>query len=528
MAVPDLVRAERVRVVLTAVLLLAMAVVFGLAAGRLVVDGLAFAAVWFAIILVPLLFWRVPASPVIVLVVAATNIERQGDNSPDAITAKIPIFRSLQESYGVSGAIVTPIELLIILAVLIWVAKAISDRRLTLKRSPLGLAVAIFFTIALFEEFYGLARGAIFNISLWELRPFLYLGAAFLLASQLVSTTATLDVILWGIVIGTGLKGILGTERVITLANVVPQPEAILEHDESFFFSLFIALTVLMWVLGRRGRLRLIATLLLPFVVTADLGNHRRAAWAMLVAIAIALWVIVYQRMPDRRKLIGVVGGATLVMGSAYIVAFKDAGSLLGEPASAIMSEFTPNTRDYNSNEYRILENQNLALDIRESFLTGTGFGVPITHPIPIFDASSRDPLINFIPHNTILYVWLRTGTIGAIAFWLMVGAAVVSACRLARHRDRDLCLFGMVVLTGIIAWVIQGRLDKGITSFRIIIMVGCLTGALEAARRLGQAGLAERLSRVGTTETTIQVDEPAGELPGVVQLPIDHLPASR
>ena len=525
LAVSDLVQTERLRIVLTAVLLMATALLFGPAAGMLVVGGQAFAAAFFAVVLLPLIFWRVPGSPVILLVLAATNIERLGDDHLDAITANIPLFRSLRDSYGIPGAIVAPIECFIILALLIWIAKAISDRRLTFKPSPLGIGVVFLLTMALFGEFYGLARGAIFNISLWELRPFLYLAAAYLLASQLISTSAMLDAILWGIVIGTGLKGIVGTERVITLANVVPHPDAILEHDESFFFSIFILLTVAMWVLRKRGKLRMVATLLLPFVLTADLGNHRRAAWVILPAVAIAFWAVMYQRTPQRRRTLGIVGGAVLVLGSAYVAAFNNSDSLVGEPASAIWSQFSPNTRDYNSNQYRILENQNLALDIRESFLTGTGFGVPINHPVPIFDASSLDPLINFIPHNTILYVWLRLGTLGAIAFWFVVGAAMVSACRLARHPDRDLCLFGTVTLVSTIAWVLQGRLDKGIPSFRIVIMVGCLLGALEAARRLGQIRLVERLAGVGAERGAVPTEARQGDQAGAPQRPALLLP---
>ena len=218
--------------------------------------------------------------------------------------------------------------------------------------------------------------------------------------------------------------------------------------------------------------------------------------------------------------MLGIVGGVVLLVGSAYVAAFKTSNSIVGEPASAIWSQFSPNTRDYNSNQYRILENYNLAIDIRGSFLTGTGFGVPISHPVPIFDASSLDPLINFIPHNTILYVWLRLGTMGAIAFWFVVGAAIVSACRLARHPDRDLCLFGMVTMASVIAWVIQGRLDKGIASFRIVIMVGCLLGALEGARRLGQTRLAERLAGVVAGEPAVPIEASDGDLAGARQRP--------
>jgi hypothetical protein len=496
LSVPDLVRTQRLRVIATGVLLFALAFLFGSGTGVLVLGGQAFAIVFFAAVLMPLLFWRVPASPVVLLVVAATSIERFAEAFPDAITSRIPLFRSLQDSYGISGAIVTPIEVILVLALFIWVAKAVSERRLALRPSPLGAAVASVLVIAVLEELYGLSRGGIFNISLWELRPFLYLAVAYLLASQLVTKTSALDAILWGIVIGTGLKGVFGTERVITLANVVPHPEAILEHEESFFFSIFILLTVAMWVLGRRGKLRLVATLLLPFVVVADLGNDRRTAWVILPSIFIVLWVIAYQRMPARRKVLSIVGAVMIVVGSGYVAAFRNSTALLAHPANAIWSQISPNTRDSNSDQYRVIENQNLALDIRESFITGTGFGVPINHPVPVFDATSLDPLINFIPHNTILYVWLRTGTLGAILFWFMVGAAIVAAGRLARHADVNVCLFGTMALATLIAWLIQGRLDKGITSFRVVILVGCMMGAVEGVRRLRQADLNARSSQ--------------------------------
>jgi len=490
---------------MTGVLLFALAFLFGSGTGVLVLGGQPFAIVFFAAVLMPLLFWRVPASPVIFLVVTATSIERFAENAPDAITSRIPLFRSLQDSYGMSGAIVTPIEVILVLALFVGVARAVSERRLGLRPSPLGAAVASVLVIAVLEELYGLSRGGVFNISLWELRPFVYLAVAYLLASQLVTKTSALDAILWGIVIGTGLKGVLGTERLISLANVVPHPEAILEHEESFFFSIFMLLTVAMWVLGRRGKLRLVATLLLPFVVVADLGNDRRTAWVILPSIFIALWVIAYQRMPARRKVLSIVGAVTIVVGSGYVAAFRNSTSLLAHPANAIWSQISPNARDSSSDLYRVIENQNLALDIRESFITGTGFGVPINHPVAVFDATSLDPLINYVPHNTILYVWLRTGTLGAILFWFMIGAAIVAACRLARHADVNLCLFGTMALASIIAWLIQGRLDKGITSFRVVILVGCMMGAVEAARRLRQVDLNARSSREEVVRPQVQ-----------------------
>lgn len=504
MAVSGVRRTRRLQRLAIGALLMVLAAILGPVGGMLTAGGHGFAVVFAAGILVPALFWRVPASPVVTFVIAGTSIERFADPGQDNLTAKIPLFRSFAEVYHISGVIVTPIELMMALALLVWLARGISERRVRVRPSVLGVGVMVVFGMAVAMEVFGLARGGVFNISLWELRPFLYVAVTYLLASQLIGRRAALEAVLWGMVIGTGLKGVLGTERVITLGGVA-RPEAILEHDESFFFSCYISLTVALWLFRKRGNLRRVATALLPFVVTADLGNNRRAAWVMLPAMLLALAVVAYVRSPARRTVIASVVGVLLLVGTGYVLVFRNSTSLVAEPAHAIWSQFQPDPRDQASNLYRQLENANLAIDIRIAAFTGTGFGVPIAHPIPLYDASNIDPLINFIPHNNILYVWLRMGTLGAIAFWWMIGAAIVAACRLARHPDRDLGLFGAVTLTAVIAWLVQGWLDVGITSFRIVLLVGSLLGAVAAAHRLA-AKEAQTPAGSGSTAAPVPV----------------------
>ena len=543
-AVSGVARTRRLQVAAAGALLVLVAALLGPLGGFLSASGHGFLIAFVFALLVPVLFWRVRASPAVLFVVVGTSIERFSDTGADAITAKVHLFQSFQEAYGVPGGIITPVELLLILALLVWLARGVSERHIRLRASPLGVGVTVVFGMAVAMELFGLSRGGVFNISLWELRPFVYLAAAYLLASQLVAPgesprppaglgdrsvrrgarrtssrihecappcatpsfasaadatgmvtdfrrsplvgqRGALDAILWGMVIGTGLKGLEGTERVITTASVFPKPEAILEHDESFFFSCFIGLTVALWLFGKRGNLRRLATAFLPLVVVADLGNNRRAAWVMLPAMLLALGIVAYVRTPPRRKVIASVMGVLVVLSTGYVLAFRNSTGLEAEPAHAMWSQFQPDPRDSNSNLYRQLENANLAIDIRAAAFTGTGFGVPIAHPIPLYDASNIDPLINFIPHNNILYVWLRLGTLGAIAFWWMIGAALVAACRLARHPDRTLGLFGAVAMMSVMAWLVQGWLDIGITSFRIVLLLGSLMGAVAAGHRM-------------------------------------------
>jgi O-Antigen ligase len=484
-AVSGVVRTRRLQLAAAGLLLVLLAALLGPVGGILTASGHAFVIFFVFALFLPVLFWRVRVSPAVLFAVVATSIERFSDPGPDAITAKVHLFQSFQEAYGIPGGIISPVELLLILAMLVWLARGVSERHVRMRASPLGVGVMVLLAMAVAMELFGMARGGVFNISLWELRPFLYVAATYLIASQLVGGRGALEAVLWGMVIGTGLKGLEGTERVITMANVIPRPEAILEHDESFFFSCFIALTVALWLFRKRGNLRRVATAFLPLVLVADLGNNRRAAWVMLPAMLLALGIVTYVRTPGHRKAIASVMGVLLLLGSGYVLAFRNSTSLAAEPAHAVWSQFQPDPRDSNSNLYRQLENANLALDIKVAAFTGTGFGVPIAHPIPLYDASNIDPLINFIPHNNILYLWLRLGTLGAIAFWWLIGAALVAACRLARHPDRTLGLFGGVAMTAVMAWLVQGWLDVGITSFRIVLLVGTLLGAVAAGHRI-------------------------------------------
>ena len=59
--------------------------------------------------------------------------------------------------------------------------------------------------------------------------------------------------------------------------------------------------------------------------------------------------------------------------------------------------------RDESSDVYRVEENENLKLNIRQGGVLGKGFGLPIDYALGITDISSIDPLIRFVPHNGVL-----------------------------------------------------------------------------------------------------------------------------
>jgi hypothetical protein len=440
------------------------------------------------LIAVPIVLWKHPEFGVIFLIATATVIENLtfsiGSHS-SPFTSKIPWWRTFTH-----GMILFPVEFFLILLLLVWVLKAGEERSFGLPKSPIFTALKVFWIFLIIAVGLGLARGAQLKFDLWEVRSWIYLTVVILLAAALIKTKAALWAVLWTFVLGSGFKGIQGTIIFFSYARKMdPRPEYILAHEEAFFFGVFIAITAALWLYGIKGRLRTTATALLPFVVIADLANARRTAWAILAMALLTMAVIGLVTLPNRRKFLRRTLILAAVVSTVYFPVYWHKDGTLAQPARAVQSQFHPSQRDEASDLYRQQENANLILDIRNSGLLGLGFGRPIGYELPITNISNYDPMIAFIPHDGILWIWLKTGMQGEIAFWCLIGIAIVRSCDVARASDRKLAMFGNLVACSIVGYLVYGYEDLGFAEFRIAVGIGCLSGAMEAARRMASDG---------------------------------------
>ena len=459
----------------------------GMLIGALTLNGHLFAAAAAILLLLPVLTWRFPAASVLLLTATALLVEEYPTiPGLKTITEQLPLFKSLAVGAGLSGVYVNPAELMMATVAATWVVKAAPERTLAVPRSHLAAGIGLVLLAVVVGELHGLATGGDLTASLWELRPWAYLAVMYLLAAELMSTRRHIAALLWTLVIATGLKGIEGTLRyLISLRDVVSSPQNVLAHEEAVFFGLFILLTASLWLFGIKGRLRQVATALLPFVVFANMANHRRTAYIILGAGLAILIAVAWARSPQRRWMTGGIAVALLAATALYLPVFWNRTGVLAEPARAIRSAVDPSQRDASSDLYRTLENIDLGIDIHNSTPFGMGFGHPIPTPVPLIDITRIDSSITYEPHNTVLYLWLRLGFPGAIAFWWMIGAAIVAACRPARAPDRQIALVGTLALAAVCAYLIEGWYDQGLVSLRIAMLLGAVLGSLEAARRL-------------------------------------------
>lgn len=484
-SVGTLESARRAKVITVGAAVVVLGGLFGALASLLALGGhasLVVVLVWF---LLPIISWRLPVGGVVLLAGSALLFEQFPLGIADRLTELVPLFKSFSASAGLGGLYLNPVEVMISTVLLTWVVKGTVDGRLSLPRGQLAIGVAALALVVALAEVHGLLAGGVYSISLWEVRPWLYLSLMYLLASELTTRRSLLSGILWTIVITSGLKAAQAIYRYIVLRGVLPQPESLLEHEEAVFFGIFLTLVALLWLFKVRGRLRTVATLLAPVVLAGNMVNNRRTAWIILGAGIILALLLTWLQDPTRRRFVNITAVVLLLVGAGYLPLFWNSTGALAEPAQAVKSAIDPGQRDQSSDLYRVYENFNLGVQIRQTTPLGVGFGRELVNTIPLPDLSKGDQFILYIPHNQILYLWLRTGVPGALAFWFFIGAAVVSGCRLVRARDRYYSLLGALTVCSLSAYLIEGWYDMGLTSFRVAIFMGCLLGSLEAAHRL-------------------------------------------
>jgi hypothetical protein len=381
---------------------------------------------------------------------------------------------------------VLPIEGVMLVGLMVWLLKGTLKGSLDVPRSQLTRSLIAFWLVLLLGLGIGMSHGGKFHIALWEVRPWICLTVTYLLASAFLTTRLALRAVLWTLVLGTGFKGLQGVQIFFSYArHLDPRPEAILDHAESFFFGLYIFLALALWLFGQRGRLRVIATCLLPVVVIADLANARRTASAILFAALAMLLVTSWVALPHKRRMLRILLVGLVIASTVYFPAYWNHDGTLAQPARAVRSAISPSQRDLQSNLYRTEENANLVYNIRTSSKLGKGFGIPINYALPITDISRQDPMIKYVPHDGLLWIWMRIGLLGEIVFWVLIGASVIKSLQLLRSTDKELALYGAVTAFAVIALVIQGYNDLGLYNLRITAAVGCLLGCLESASRL-------------------------------------------
>lgn len=388
--------------------------------------------------------------------------------------------------------ILSPLELLLLLGLIgTAVAEAIRPPGDRVAPSDLALRLRGGWPILLFTFtlVFGFARGVFADgdpyVGLWELRYLLYVPACYLIARAGLRKPEHIAGLLRVGLAAAVVFAAEGAYRRIALIDthqLVVIPEFAFEHEDVLFLSAFTLLLLASFVFGALKHVRMLGLLVTPLLLYTLLATERRAG---IIVLLIGLLVIALTTLFVRRRAFFLAAAPVLTIAVLYLGLFWNASGVLGQPARAIKSLYEPDPRDAQSNLYRLLENFDIEQTIHSDPILGVGFGRPFLMVASLPDISWW-PFWHFETHNNVLWVWMKTGLIGYVLFWVMMGGAISRAAYAAKRlNDPTLRCAALFCLCAIVGTLVFAYVDLGLVSGRVTVLLGTSLGILAVVERI-------------------------------------------
>jgi hypothetical protein len=417
------------------------------------------------------------------------------------------------------GFIERPIGLIALFALSVWLTRRFVLRQPLLRGGKLLFPFLLYMLCVVGGALYGLASGGTLKVIVVEVRPFWYMFVAYLLAYNFVTQKKDIRSFFWLVIVSAGFKALQGLYiYLVAFHGDLQGHDTIMSHEESFFFAALLLLVVI-FCLHHRYRPQLIAALCIaPAVIISMIANHRRTDYiALLVGIGVA-WVLIFRVKPKVRipLLVGMI--TCVVLATGYIIAFQHGTGTISEPARAIMSIFQPSvsdTRDSTSNQYRLMEDNDLKYTATQ-YPFGLGLGKAFLQPEPLTSIfpgiASVDPYYNYVPHNTIYWIWVDLGVIGYFALWFLIGTIIIwGSITTRRLHDPYLQVVAIYIVAVTMMEVVVAFADYQLFFYRNVIYLGLLCGILAKLPMLDQ----QEQKKVPDNELAHGISAPSRSLVG-------------
>lgn len=394
-------------------------------------------------------------------------------------------FSSRESIFFVNDSLIfSPLETYIALTAIAWLLHGVVRRKFQLHFGALTLPALAFTAWLVFGFMYGIGTGGALVIGLWEARPIFYLPAVLILTSNLITERQHTYHLMWLIMLALMIEGITGTHHYFYILNgSLAGVERITEHSAAVHMNTYFVYTIAAWLFGASMTRRLTLPVMLPFVVLTYLATQRRAAFLTLGIALVFMLFVLYTR---RRTLFMMIAPPLAFMGLVYLGVFWNSSGALGAPAQAVKSVIAPDvgSADDLSNIYRIIENVNVSFTVHQVPLTGVGFGQKFYIIVPMADISFFD-WWEYIVHNSIFWIWMKTGVFGFISMLFLVGFSIMQGVRVIfRMPTPDLLGVALVATLYIVMHFMYAYVDMSWDN-QSMIYVGAMMGLVNCMERV-------------------------------------------
>ena len=469
-------------------------------------------------LIVPVIIWHNPRAGLFMLFAATTLL----DNDPrvanaQKLTANVPFFLNLNnigDVFHIAGLQpfkFSPAEFIITLTLLSWLIRGIARRDLHVQRGPFLGCLLFYAATTIMGYIHGYATGGDLTMALWEVRAQFYPIIMYFLVMQLITERKHVEQMLWIAFIGLGLLSLVGLVSFFQLGGNVSD-QGLLDHEDSLILNVFVFLLMFLRLNNGNRKMVRVGYLFLPTVIFTLMENQRRAGIAAFVIAFIAalpiMWVLFERHRVKIAKFIVVF----TVISAVYLPAAWNGKGAWALPGRAIRSNFSPDDRDAGSDNYRMMENSDLKYTRDASPIFGFGYGKPYYQPWYLPE-QGFNVLMQYLAHNSVLWVWMRTGHIGFFAFLLFIAVVFIKGMQISRSlKDVPLQTAALMGVIFLLMAFVYGKYDLQLSNNRTMMMMGVWVGLL------GVAPLLEASSEQKAKEKPLREEYPMMDMPGLLE----------
>jgi len=366
--------------------------------------------------------------------------------------------------YISDGVSLSPLELVLFTGIGVTFMRAFAAGRRPFELGTLGRPLLVFTFFVLFGLFRGLSKGGDFRISMFEVRPMLYIVMMYLLVNTICTEARHLRILMGAAAAAVFIQSLLSLEYLQGLEiQSIDDLDTLTEHGSAIGQNVLFMFALTSLAFRRIDvRQRIVLVVMSVPTVMVYLASQRRAAAIAFAAALIMLGIMLFWR--QRRTFYKVVP-VFAVVAIGYLGAFWNNESAMGFPAQAVKGVVAPEQlgeQDQASDLYRIAENIDVNYTIRTSPIFGLGFGQKFYRPYPLPDISNFE-FNEYVPHQSFLWIWIRTGFFGFAAIVYVIGRAVMmGGDRMYRMRDGPDAVIVATALYFVVMYTIYCYVDIG------------------------------------------------------------------
>jgi hypothetical protein len=436
------------------------------------------------------LLYAYPRQGLLVLVGLVILVE--GSSAYSFIRPLDDMYRGVDNQFGVKALPASPLELGMVL-VLLGAIKQRAGGGVALGPSfyPI-LAVCFVFLLGLA---HGIQTGGDAMVGLREIRPMLYLPVIYLASANLIREREhfrelTIVFIAATLMISVGALWTHVTR--IRTGELTGSLDLVFSHENALFAGMLILFCIGMFIWTKDHRLRLLLSLPALIALAGLLVMKRRVGIIALDA-GVLLMAIALLRTNTRAALM--LLPLMAVLGILYLGAYWNETGGLGQGARSFRTVIGQEStaEDQSSRDYRDIEASNVSQNIRWHPVWGSGFGHEYEFVQPLPDLSAFWPMQPYIPHNTILWSWMKGGLAALLVVFGLFGYALTKGMGLVNKRfDPLLKAWTMAATAAVIMVFLFAWWDLGLVSLRLMTVFGLCLGLLGTLGAMAETTLEE------------------------------------